>query len=787
MRPLHFLYALLFSCFVLNLNAQVTVYPQGLTNSLLQVHDSISPFTEFKITHGLNTGQGLKTRLLSSGTAEIHNRLNDMILTAGATGPGAYMFLEASGDIGIGYPKFLATNALHIRKPNPLRLEGLGASTTFDSVLVVSPTGVVFKRAQSTFPVSYWTKSDNFVFNTTDSVGIGLSSPSERLAVREAAKIISPSNNAKMKLESVSINSEFGQYKFGTSDLLLGGTLPASGLTYISGLEGTSDVVSSQGLLLNVEGKKPIIFGTNDNEAMRIDSSGRLGIGTEFPRAALDVEGEIWASERVEISKSHLKEGEFGELVPHDQDLSIYAPWNLQLGSFGAVEMVDPRTSEPWAYFDNFRLHFGIDTLTPWHEIHVNGDAKIEDSLIVPRIVMGPDEKTLFYSDFTGFSIQNNHTFSDNRDHLMLKNGYDHNFTLKENTLELSKSGTNYIQFDGARKSMSINRLFPPRETIDIGGSAFISDTIVVSDYSKIIAGKNSQFLIKSDDEINIVADENTVNISNGSLDYAVFDGEEEKLILSSAGTTRNLEVQGSAVVGDSLILENSSNALLTTSSSQVKLISDDDILLSTGSDKNLRIQNGSSTYVTFDGADQRVGIGAVAPDEALEVNGTIETDKIKITDGAIPGRVLVSDGDGLGTWSTVPPDADWIVSGTDMQSGVPGNITIGLGGVQNSKVAINGSVAKSIKVVGGPSYVLTSNDYTVVFDDPMPMVASLPAANTCPGRIYKLKFTAIGGGSIVPSLASDLIDKIPGTFMVASPSTVTIQSDGSSGWWIID
>jgi hypothetical protein len=40
--------------------------------------------------------------------------------------------------------------------------------------------------------------------------------------------------------------------------------------------------------------------------------------------------------------------------------------------------------------------------------------------------------------------------------------------------------------------------------------------------------------------------------------------------------------------------------------------------------------------------------------------------------------QVMVTDGSGMVSWSTVPGDADWVISGSDMYSGVSGNVGIG-------------------------------------------------------------------------------------------------------------
>jgi hypothetical protein len=775
--------------------AQITVFPQGSVDRILQVHDSISPFTEVSITHGTNIGQGLKTRLYAAGEAELHNRLGDLILKSGATGPGVQMVLEEFGNIGIGYPRFSATNALHIKDVDPLRLDGLTNNLTFDTVLVVSPTGVLHKRAQNTFPASYWIKSGNYVYNLSDSIGIGTTSPSERLYVRDAAKIGSSSGDSRLKLESVFVESEFGQYRVGTSELLLNGILPASGLTFLNAKEGASDVVTSQGLLLNVEAARPMIFAVNNKEAMRIDSNAWLSIGTDKPIEPLHVDSSMYVGELIRLGRSSIKVGKYKEVSPTLNDVHIYAPDYIQFASAIKTQMVDPRgTPKPWATFDNFLHRLGIDTISPEYRLHVNGNASIEDSLFVPKIRFGPENKNIISSDASGLIIENNHTFSDSRSDIVISNSSGQIMTMEKDQINFSFGSQNYLKFDGKNERLAINPFTTnPRETLDVGGSAIVDDTIIISSYDKFISGQAGNLEIASDEPINITADLSNVTISDGTIPYAIFEGTTRNFGLLNSGPVRKkLEVGGSGLFQDSIFIKTLDNAISSTSSDQLKIESGKDIVIAAAANQDVIFQKGSgSTFAIFDGSTERVGIGTSSPQETLDVNGTVETDKIKITDGAIPGRILISDGDGLGSWGTVPPDGDWVVAGTNMQAGVPGNIQVGVGIAQNSKLSVNGSIAKSILVTGLPTYNIANTDYTVVLTNPGGVMATLPAANTCPGRIYQIKFLS-PGGSVQSVSITDLIDNTAGAFAVPGPvggiaTTITIQSDGGSGWWIIN
>jgi len=83
---------------------------------------------------------------------------------------------------------------------------------------------------------------------------------------------------------------------------------------------------------------------------------------------------------------------------------------------------------------------------------------------------------------------------------------------------------------------------------------------------------------------------------------------------------------------------------------------------------------DGNNSDIVFDTIG-RVGIGTTSPGAKLEVNG-----QVKVTGGSPgAGKVLTSDATGLASWQTpYTGDTDWIISGTNMYSGVSDNVGIG-------------------------------------------------------------------------------------------------------------
>jgi len=188
------------------------------------------------------TGTNGKSYSLSSGNSGefiLYDRTSD-----------AYrLFVSSAGNVGIGTSSPDAP--LHIIGNDGVQFNRSGQTNGFIIRPNASSDGIRFTQGGT---------GDRMTINSSGNVGIGTSSPTNSLSVYSA------SGSANINLT-----------RAGTSESLQIGTY------YIN--------ANGNDLGLTTIGSHPITFKTNNAERMRIDSSGRVGIGTSSPNRDLHISG----------------------------------------------------------------------------------------------------------------------------------------------------------------------------------------------------------------------------------------------------------------------------------------------------------------------------------------------------------------------------------------------------------------------------------------------------------------------------------------------------------------
>jgi hypothetical protein len=223
------------------------------------------------------------------------------------TGTTAKLFWDASADsLGINKTGPLSTAKLEVK--------GSGNTNATNSIFV-----------EDSGSAGVFTVRDNGEVFIKDSLGIGTSSPSQKVEI---------SNNANSSTWLKILNTDTG-----------GGA--ASGVLFEnnSGEGGAISLRSSAAggdLLLRTLSTNPLTFATNSTERMRIDSSGNVGIGTSSPSFALDLQNNAGTNATWGRDIANLVDGETNDTglriassVGTDGLTNLIAATNSSASQFG--------------------------------------------------------------------------------------------------------------------------------------------------------------------------------------------------------------------------------------------------------------------------------------------------------------------------------------------------------------------------------------------------------------------------------------------------------------------
>jgi hypothetical protein len=251
-----------------------------------------SPSSRVDIVHDNNnplrlqnsTGVIVKTQFEDNASrmAEISLNTGAITFSNGTSSVTERMRIDSSGQVGIGTTS--PATDLQIAASDTtseIQFTHSGTGTGAGNGMWISANGNDFDiRNKEAGNTSLWTNNaERVTINSSGSVGIGTTSPSYLLDISGDSRVrvtgTNASNFGAYEAENnAGVGAFFGIGGNGRSDLL-------DNRAYALG-QSTSD-----GLVLVTEGADPIIFAVNgiatSDEAMRIDSTGNVGIGTASP------------------------------------------------------------------------------------------------------------------------------------------------------------------------------------------------------------------------------------------------------------------------------------------------------------------------------------------------------------------------------------------------------------------------------------------------------------------------------------------------------------------------
>lgn len=189
---------------------------------------------------------------------------------------------------------------------------------------------------------------------------------------------------------------------------------------------------------------------------------------------------------------------------------------------------------------------------------------------------------------------------------------------------------------------------------------------------------------------------------------------------------------------------------------------------------------------------------GNFNPLKRLHVSGGTRTDSLQITIGAFNGYVLQSDASGNASWvnantlaitetdpQVASATANYIPkwNGTSLVDGMvyDNGSSVGIATASpTSTLGVNGSLSVAVTVTAA-SLSLTSNHYCAIYTGGTGSTFTLPAANTCAGRIYCL----INHGTDVLTTSAYRTGNATTATTVAADASIKIISDGTE-WRLI-
>jgi len=202
------------------------------------------------------------------------------LIPSGSSVPVNGVYLPSANSVAIATnstQRLAIDSSGNITIPGTLAVTGTSTAASFIPTSSTAPTNGVYLPAANSVAISTGGTGRLFV-NSNGQIAIGTSSFSSFV------NLLAPASTAYGVLDT-------------TTDGY--GYLIFRNVGTTCGYFGPGALGTGTNLGISTEGAKALVFGTNNTERIRLDSSGRLGLGTSSPSAKLDIVGSLASTDKV--------------------------------------------------------------------------------------------------------------------------------------------------------------------------------------------------------------------------------------------------------------------------------------------------------------------------------------------------------------------------------------------------------------------------------------------------------------------------------------------------------
>jgi hypothetical protein len=269
--------------------------------STIVLRDSSGSFSAGDITANSISGNGVSLSAINASNITSGTIANARTTAASANGASTIVLRGASGEFAAGDivgasaniagNTYLAVSSGNVgigtTSPNDT-LEVAGANAFIRVNRTGAEPGISFRYSNSgtnrgdiavtSGGAMYFTaggSTERMRIASDGNVGIGTSSPTQKLSVAAAAALMDITSTTGTNFNGLELKNTSGSFYIGQDS--------SAGGFYGAGAYGRA---------LYSTGAYPMVFFTNATERMRITSAGNVGIGTSTPAGALDIKGD---------------------------------------------------------------------------------------------------------------------------------------------------------------------------------------------------------------------------------------------------------------------------------------------------------------------------------------------------------------------------------------------------------------------------------------------------------------------------------------------------------------